>query len=145
MRVDFYQISSGTAEEVVPLLARATLQAGERLLVVAEDADQRGRIGTALWNQQAESFLANGEADGPHAERQPVLLSAGCNPTNGARYMLIADGIWRDEATQFERVLLVFGDDRLDETRAAWRSLDAIDGAERHFWKQDGGRWREGP
>lgn len=145
MRVDFYQLREGTPETVVPLLARATLQAGERLLVVAADAGLRERIDRALWEQHADAFLAHGEASEPQAERQPILLSEKCDALNGAGYVLFADGVWRDEAMQFQRVLLVFGEETLQETRGVWRSLDDIDGAERHFWKQEGGKWREGP
>ena len=145
MRVDFYQLSKDGPEHVVPLLARASLQAGERLLVVAEDAELRTLIDSALWDSHAEAFLAHGDAGTSHADRQPILLSNGCTADNGAKYLLLADGIWRDEADGFERTFLLFGDDQLEETRAVWRKLDEIDGAERYFWKQDGGKWREGP
>ena len=145
MRVDFYQLSQGAPEAVVPLLARASLQAGQRLLVVAEDAELRSRLSEALWDGASDAFLANGEAGGDHAPRQPILLSASCSAENGAQYLLLADGLWRDEAKGFARTLLVFGEDRLEETRGVWRMLDTLDGAERHFWKQDGGKWREGP
>ena len=37
MRVDFYQLSRDPAETVLPLLARNTLRAGERLLIVSTD------------------------------------------------------------------------------------------------------------
>ena len=145
MRVDFYQLSEGTPESVVPLLARATLQAGERLLVVAADAALRNRIDAALWDQQPEAFLAHGHAGEEHAARQPILLSETCAADNGANFLLLADGSWREAALGFERVMLVFGSETLEATRAAWRALDGIEGAERRFWKQDGGRWREGP
>ena len=130
---------------MVPLLARASLQAGERLLVVAEDADLRGRIDQALWEAQPEQFLAHGEAGAEHAARQPILLSAGCAAENDADYVLIADGNWRADAAKFARVFLVFGDEHLEGARKVWRSLDEVDGAERHFWKQEDGKWREGP
>lgn len=115
------------------------------MLVVADDLELRGRISAALWEQQPESFLANGEAGEVHAGRQPILLSGECGAANDAEFVLLADGVWREESNRFERVLLVFGDDRLEETRAVWRSLDGIEGTERHFWKQEGGKWREGP
>ena len=145
MRVDFYQLSQGKPEAVVPLLARATLQAGERLLVVAEDGQLRARVGEALWEAQPDAFLANGEAGTDHAALQPILLSDGCVAENGAQYILLADGKWREDAKNFARTLLVFGDERLEDTRAVWRMLDEVEGAQRHFWKQEGGKWREGP
>lgn len=138
-------MSQGSPEAVVPLLARATLQAGERLLVVAEDEQLRARLSDALWEAHPDAFLANGEAGEVHAARQPILISDCCTAENEAEFVLLADGTWRDDAKDFARTMLVFGVDRLEETRGVWRMLDDIEGAERHFWKQEGGKWREGP
>ena len=141
MRVDFYQVSRDPVPEIVALLARNTLKAGERLLVVAEDAALRTAIGEALWRAApADSFLANGPADGPHAERQPILLADALTPANGAGYLALADGVWR-EPEGFARVFLVFDGATLEAARACWRMLGERDGLERNFWKQDEGRW----
>ncbi|MEZ5687951.1 MAG: DNA polymerase III subunit chi [Caenibius sp.] len=145
MRVDFYQLSRDPAELVVPLLARATGQAGERLLVVSSNADELVRIDKALWEKLPEAFLAHGRAGEGHEERQPTLLSQTMQPANGARYVALADGLWRDEADGFDRVFLLFGDNAIDGARVCWKMLGARDGVERRFWKQDGGKWREGP
>lgn len=140
MKVDFYQLSRDPAEQVVPLLARNTLGLGQRLLVVSQDPAQLDRIGDALW-ARADSFLANGRADAPHAPRQPVLLSADTQAANGARYVVLADGRWRAEVEGFERVFLLFDGSTIDEARGIWRSLDGREGLERAFWRQDGGKW----
>ena len=145
MRVDFYQLSRDPADKVLPLIARATRNAGERLLVVSGDDALLRRIGDGLWEQAPESFLANGRADADHAERQPILLSAQPEAANGAAYIALADGIWREEASGFERAFLLFDDAGLDGARACWRLLGQREGVERRFWKQDGGKWREGP
>ncbi|MXO66781.1 DNA polymerase III subunit chi [Altererythrobacter endophyticus] len=145
MRVDFYQLSRDPAELVVPLIARASKGAGEKLLVVAADAAQLAAIDRSLWETLPEAFLAHGYADAPHAERQPLLLSHDCEAANGAKFIALADGQWREEAQNFERVFLIFGDDRLADARQCWVMLGKLDGVERRFWKQDGGKWREGP
>ena len=145
MRVDFYQLSRDPAEAVVPQLAENTLKAGERLLVVSADPGQRQAISRALWSHAPESFLAHGEAGGTHDGRQPILLSERSEAANGARYLALADGAWRDEALGFARAFLLFGPDALDPARACWRSLGQQGEVERRFWKQDGGKWREGP
>ena len=49
MRVDFYQLSRDPVERVVAMLARKVLEAGERLLVVSSDADQRAELSKELW------------------------------------------------------------------------------------------------
>lgn len=142
MRVDFYQLSRDPVERALPLLARATLKAGERMLVVSADSMQLDRIGDELW-ALPESFLANGRAGTPHDTRQPVLLSDSCEPANGARFLALADGKWREEATQFARTFLLFDDVTVEAARGVWRNLRDRENTERHFWKQDGGRWTE--
>ncbi|VWX52161.1 DNA polymerase III subunit chi [Novosphingobium sp. 9U] len=142
MRVDFYQLSRDPVEVALPLLARATLKAGERMLVVSSDDAQLGRIGVGLW-AVSDSFLANGRAGGAHDERQPVLLSDRLEPANGARFLALADGTWREEATNFARTFLLFDDRTVEGARGVWRQLRGREGTERHFWKQDGGRWIE--
>ncbi len=142
MRVDFYQLSRDPAEKVLPLLARNTLGAGARLLVVSGDGAQLDRIGQALWEPR-ETFLAHGRAGAAHEERQPILLSDRAEPANGAKYLALADGVWREGEAHFERTFLLFGDATLQAARDCWRMLRDRDGLERHFWKQDGGRWVE--
>jgi DNA polymerase-3 subunit chi len=144
VRVDFYQLSRDPAEAVLPLIARNTLAAGERLLVVSNDAAQLDRIGGTLWSRIADSFLANGRAGGQDDARQPILLSAEPVPANGARFCAFADGVWREGETPFSRSFLLFGDDTLLAARECWRELGRREELERHFWKQDeDGRWRE--
>ena len=141
MRVDFYQLGPGGAEGALPLIARNTLKLGERLLVVSANADLTQRLSQALWALK-DSFLAHGTAGGPHDARQPVLLSEQTAPANGATFMALADGVWR-EAEGFERVFLIFDDVTVAAARDTWRQLGQREGVERHFWKQDGSRWIE--
>ncbi|MCB2072331.1 MAG: DNA polymerase III subunit chi [Novosphingobium sp.] len=145
MRVDFYQLSRDPAEAALPLIARATLKAGERLLVVSDDEGQRGRISDSLWGKLPDSFLAHGPAADIYADRQPILLSDRPEPANGARYMAIADGRWRDADPPFERVFFMFDEQTLQPARDCWRMLGTREGLERRFWKQQDGKWVEGP
>lgn len=142
MRVDFYQLSRDPVEAALPLLARATLNAGERMLVVSANGEQLDRIGEGLW-ALPESFLANGRAGTAHDARQPVLLSQTCEPANGARFLALADGLWREEATAFARTFLLFDDTTVEAARGVWKQLRGREDTERHFWKQQGGRWTE--
>ena len=145
MRVDFYQLSRDPAEAVVPGLVANTLKAGERMLVVSNDADQRTAVAQALWSHASESFLAHGEAGGVHDARQPVLLSDTVDASNGAKFVALADGAWRDGLDGFERVFLLFGPAEIEGARGCWRMLGEGEDVERKFWVQDGGKWREGP
>ncbi|CAH0497522.1 DNA polymerase III subunit chi [Novosphingobium sp. CECT 9465] len=143
MRVDFYQLTNDPAEQVLPLIARNTLAAGERLLVVSDDSAQLKRASEALWARLPETFLANGLATDPHADRQPILLSAEPDPLNGAKFMALADGVWREGS--FERVFLLFPPARIDDARGCWRMLGTREGLERRYWRQEQGKWKEGP
>lgn len=144
MRVDFYQLTRDPAEALVPLLARNTLAAGERLLVVSDEPAQLDRISAALWQRVPDSFMAHGRMGGPHDARQPVLLATVPDPANGARFLALADGQWR-EAAGMARVFMLFAPDRIDDARGTWRMLGQREGVERHYWRQDGGKWKEGP
>lgn len=146
MRVDFYQLSRDPVEAALPLIARSTLNAGERLLVVSADEVQLGRISDALWQRIPVSFLAHGRSGQPHEARQPILLSDEvADPANGARFLAIADGEWRDRDPAFERTFYFFDESTLQPARDCWRALGERDGLERHFWKQQDGKWVEGP
>jgi len=145
VRVDFYLLSKDTVEAALPRIARSVKAAGERLLVVSEDADRLAGLDKALWEQFPEDFLAHGKAGEAHAARQPLLLGANCTTENEARFVAFADGQWRDEAFGFERAFLLFDQRKIDEARGTWRMLGERDDVERHFWKQEGGRWVEGP
>ena len=145
MRVDFYQLSRDPAEATLPLIARNVLAQGERLLVISGDEEQLKRIGEALWTRLPETFLANGRAGDEHEARQPILLSDRLEPGNGAKYCAMADGLWRDGDAQFERVFFLFDETTLHDARKVWTMLGKRGGLERRFWKQEAGRWKEGP
>ncbi len=140
MKLDFWQVTDDPVEKVVALIAKRALGDGARVLVVSADAEQRTAIARALWEGGAESFLANGEADAPGADRQPILLAAEPVAANGASHLILADGTWR-EATGFARVFLIFPPEGAPDARAAWRAQDGREGVERAYYAQEDGRW----
>ncbi|WP_336985966.1 DNA polymerase III subunit chi [Altererythrobacter aquiaggeris] len=141
MKVDFWQLSRDPAEQVAVMIARKVRASGERLLVVAKDSDQLDRIGKLLWETAPGEFLANGRADAAGAQHQPILLAPDCTNINHASHVVFADGEWRSGAAEFDRSFLLFGEDRLEDARATWRSLDGAEGLERSFMRQDDGKW----
>lgn len=140
MKADFWQISRDPVDKVVAMIAERVLGEGGRLLVVSRDAEQRAAISKALWEAKPGSFLANGEASAPHASRQPILLSETCEAANAASHVIFADGEWRG-ADGFARAFLLFDEATLEAARGVWRSLDGVEGLERAFFRQDGGKW----
>ncbi len=146
MQVDFYQLTRDPAEKILTMLAQKVLGDGGRLLAVSSDEVQLTAISAALWNAKPESFLANAIADGGEGDAgQPILLSFEPEASNGARFIALADGEWRDEALEFDRAFYLFPPNSTDNARTAWRSLGDRDDVLRKYWKQDGGRWVEGP
>ena len=141
MRVNFYQLSRDPAEAVVPLLVVNTLKAGQRMLVVSGGEAPRAAVSQALWSHAPESFLAHGETGGAHDARQPVLFSDAVEAPNGAKFVALADGAWRDGLDAFERVFLLFDGSTIDEARSTWRMLKDRIEVECNYWQQDGGTW----
>ena len=142
MRVDFYQLSESPVEVALPALAAKMREAGAKVLMVSADDAQLARISDALWAPKG-SFLANGAAGGPDDARQPILLADSLDAPNGATYLALADGVWRDGAENFERVFLLFDETSVDGARQTWRSLDGLGEGERNYWQQKGGRWEK--
>lgn len=140
MKVDFWQLSRDPVEKVVALIAQRVLGAGERLLVVSNSPEQREAISRELWKAGPESFLANGEAAAPGAEKQPILLSDTPDAVNSASHVIFADGEYR-EPNGFDRAFLLFDDETLQAARLTWKSLDGQSDLERSFFRQDAGKW----
>ncbi len=145
MQVDFYQLSRDPAEAVIPAIAKRILEEGGRLLIVSSDRPQLDRISQGLWSAGPETYLANDHADAAMPDVQPILLADACTATNSARHVALADGHWREEALAFDRTFYFFDDETIDEARSAWRTLSKAEDVVPRFWKQDGGKWRQGP
>jgi DNA polymerase III subunit chi len=147
MQVDFYQLTRDPAEQVLPAIAQKILDNGGRLLAVSGDTAQLDKLSAALWRWKPESFLAHGMAseDAEADAAQPILLSGEAVAANGARFIAITDGVWREEALGFDRAFYLFPPERTDDARGAWRALGDAKDVERRYWRQEGGRWVQGP
>ena len=145
MQVDFYQLTRDPAEKVIPALAQRILDGGGRLLIVSVDDGQLDALSTALWNAKPDSFLAHAKAGEGDDALQPILLSGDTEPSNDAKFIALADGEWRDAALDFERAFYLFPPSHTDNARSAWRTLGTLADVERRYWKQDGGKWVQGP
>jgi DNA polymerase III subunit chi len=140
-KLDFWQVTDDPIEKVVTLIAKRAVGQGERVLVVCADAEQRAVIARALWQAgPSDSFLANGEAGAPGADKQPILLSDDLAASNGASHVILADGTFRD-SPGFARVFLLFPPDAAPAARQAWRAQDGRDDVERAYYAQEDGRW----
>jgi DNA polymerase III subunit chi len=144
VQVDFYQLTRDPAEKVLPPIAQRVLDGGGRLLVVGDGA-QLDAVSAALWAFKSDSFLAHSKAGEGDDSLQPILLSTETFSANLAKFIALADGVWREQALEFDRVFYMFPPSHTDNARAAWRALADNENIERRYWKQDGGKWVQGP
>lgn len=144
MKVDFYHLTAQPLDRVLPSLAEKVVASGERLLVVVENDGERSRLDRLLWTYRPDSFLPHEQVGGEGDAEQPILLAPDVNAANRARNVLIADGVWRDDALDFDRVFHLFDEETVKLARLAWKALAARDGVERRYWKQnEAGRWEQ--
>ena len=148
MQVDFYHLTAKPLDRVLPQIAEKVLAAGDRLLIVAGDEDQRRHLDRLLWTYAPDSFLPHACAVPGDDAAQPILLAADVTPEtagiNRARNVALVDGVWRDAALDFDRAFHFFDEGSLREARLAWKALADRDGVERRYWKQsDAGKWEQ--
>lgn len=141
MRVDFYQLGAAQADKVISAIATRLNGEGQRLIVVAADANLLSRLDRQLWDQGTTSFIPHGVAGEGDDDAQPVLLSTGTDAPNKARNLLIADGEWREAALHFDRAFYLFDDATVEAARKAWKRLADREGVERHYWAMEDGKW----
>ncbi len=127
------------------MLASKSLEAGKRVFLLSRDEASCVALSNALWRDEPASFLAHDFSGSERQADQPILISDQCQPVNGAPYIILSDGLWREEAVDFERAFFLFTADQIDHARTVWRELTANDAVTPRYWKQDGGRWVEGP
>ncbi len=142
----FYHLSRTTLEQAAAPLMQKCLDVGWRVLAVSPSVERRAALDASLWTFDEKTFLPHGQAEAPGLDpaRQPILLSDTCEAANRASACILADGQWRPETLaqdRFERVFLLFGEDRREAARTAWRDVSAKDDLERSFYEQREGRW----
>jgi len=145
VQVDFYHLTRTPLDRALPQIAEKAVASGARLLIVSADEAQRGALDRLLWTFRADSFLPHARiGSGGDDRAQPILIAGEVDAANGARYILLADGAWRDDALDFDRAFHFFADEHIAEARAAWRALADRGGVERRYWKQnEAGRWEQ--
>ncbi len=144
MQVDFFHLTQMPLERALPQVAERVVERGGRLLIVAEGEALRAKLDALLWSYAPESFLPHAAAGTGEDAAQPILIADSTQAANGARNIVLADGVWREAALAYERAVLFFDGDSITEARAAWKELVTRDGVERRYWKQnEAGRWEQ--
>jgi DNA polymerase-3 subunit chi len=141
--VGFYHLTRLTLAQALPPLLVRTLAAGQRALVLGTTKDRLDALSTALWEQPA--WLPHGTAADGDPDLQPIWLSTGADPLNGARFMFLVDGATTDRLADFDRVFDLFDGNDADSVAAArtrWK-LTKDAGHALTYWQQTERGWQK--
>lgn len=145
MRVDFYHLQSSPLERALPQLLDRVLKSGERALVMASSEDRVDALANMLWTFNPNSWLPHGTSKDGFPEKQPVYLTDKEENPNGARFLVLTDGMSSSQLAAFDRCLDIF-DGNYDESvigaRQRWTAAKAA-GHELHYWQQTETGWAE--
>lgn len=140
----FYHLERSSLDQVLPDLLEKTLARGWRAIVRVRDAQLLNSLDERLWTQKPDSFLPHGRADGPDADRQPVLLTLDHDNRNAAQALFIVDGAELGDVSGLERCLVVFdGRDEaaLARAREQWKLVRASSQAASYWRQNEEGAW----
>ena len=136
--VAFYHLSR-PLESALPRLLERALEQGNRVAIRSHDPARLKALDALLWTYGDASFLPHGCDGDDLAARQPVLLTGGDTPANGAQVMIVLEPPIPDFAG---RVLYFFDAATIADGRATWAGLKNRAGIERTYWQQDErGKW----
>jgi DNA polymerase-3 subunit chi len=142
----FYHLERSTLGQVLPGLLEKTRERGWRALVRVAEGPLLEELDERLWTYRDEAFLAHGRSSEPHADRQPILLSASGENSNRAQALFIVDASELGDTEDFERCFIIFdGRDEtaLEHARRRWKQLKQ-QGRQLAYWRQSPeGRWEK--
>lgn len=146
MRVDFYHLQTSPLERALPALLERVLQSGQRAVVMAASDDRIEALANHLWTYNPNSWLPHGSAKDGFAATQPVWLTVKEENPNGAKVLVLTDGMSAAFQGAFERCLDLFdgnAEEAVTSARARW-SQAKEQGYELHYWQQNAaGGWTE--
>ena len=142
----FYHLKGQRPEQVLPALLQKSLERGWRVVVQAASEERIDALDAHLWTWRDDSFLPHGTWRDAEAAQQPILLTPnGDNPNGAAVRFLIEGARIPDDASAYERVVLLFdGEDpeALETARTHWAEAKSA-GFEVTYWQADEkGGWR---
>ncbi len=145
MRVDFYHLQDSPLERALPILLERAMQAGLRAVVMAASDDRLEALSGMLWTYNADSWLPHGTTKDGFAAEQPIWLTTDEENPNGAKLLVLTDGMSSSRLGEFDRCLDLF--DGTNETATAgarerWKVVKAA-GHELHYWQQTQTGWQE--
>ncbi len=144
--IGFYHLTRTPLERALPKLLEKALGQGLRAVVIAGSEERVAALDTALWTYEQLAFLPHGTAKDGDAEAQPVFLTTEDENPNGAKLLVLTDGVASARIEGFERCIDMFDGadpDAVARARERWRALKAA-GHSLAYWQQtDRGGWEK--
>ena len=141
----FYHLQGQSIERVLPTLLERSLERGWRVVVQAGSDERVEALDAHLWTYRDDSFLPHGSARDGEAAAQPILLTASAGNANAAQVRFLIDGAaLPEDASSYERIVLMFDGEDADAVAAARGHWTAAKGPgfEATYWQTDeNGRW----
>ena len=142
----FYHLKGQTLEQVLPSLLQRSLERGWRVVVQASSEERVEALDAHLWTWRDDAFLPHGTWRDAEAAEQPVVLTVSEDNPNGATVRFLVEGAGMpDDASAYQRVVLVFDGEDSDAVQTARRHFSAAKGAgfDVTYWLPDeNGRWQ---
>jgi DNA polymerase-3 subunit chi len=144
--VAFYHLTRLPLEMALPKLLGRVLGTGGRALVLCSSEERVAALDDALWKSTDPDWLPHGTAKSGHAAMQPIWLTAEDAPApNGARFLVLVDGVESARIAEYDRVLDLF--DGADEqavaaARRRWSAAKAA-GHALSYWQQGARGWEK--
>lgn len=145
MRVDFYHLQSSPVERALPQLLERVLKSGERAVVMAASEERVEALANTLWTYNPNAWLPHGTAKDGFADQQPVWLTEREENPNGARFLVLTDGMASSRMDEYQRCLDIFDGNHeamVAAARERWSAAKAA-GHELHYWQQSDTGWTE--
>jgi DNA polymerase III subunit chi len=145
VRVDFYHLQHSPVETALPQLLERVLQSGNRAVVMAASEDRVEALANLLWTYNPNAWLPHGTMKDGMAAEHPVWLTDSEENPNGARMLVLTDGMASSRLAEFDRCLDLFDGNSPEATAAArerWSAAKTA-GHELHYWQQTDAGWRE--
>lgn len=143
----FYHLQGQKLEAVLPPLLEKSLARGWRVVVQGGTEERIEALDAHLWTYRDDGFLPHGTWREQDAAMQPVLLTVNDGNANAAQVRFLVDGApMPAEATDYERIVLVFdGDDEdaVQGARAQWADVKARGLAATYWQPDENGRWQQ--
>ncbi|MDR3421363.1 MAG: DNA polymerase III subunit chi [Xanthobacteraceae bacterium] len=142
----FYHLKGQTPEQVLPTLLLKSLERGWRVVVQASSEERIEALDAHLWTWRDDAFLPHGTWRDAEAARQPIVLTLDEDNPNGALVRFLVEGAtFPDDASAYQRVVLLFDGedpDAVEAARARWSEAKSA-GFEVTYWQADDkGYWR---